>query len=67
MQLWIFYNELKKHIGHTIKKLNASDAVRNQLRQNYQVLEAQRMGSLKGTERHERMMGKQNLEDALKD
>ena len=62
-----YYNELKKHIGHTIKKLNASDAVRNQLRQNYQVLEAQRMGSLKGTERHERMMGKQNLEDALKD
>jgi len=62
-----YYNELNKHIENTIKKLNASDAVRNQLRQNYQVLEAQRLGSLKGTERHERMMGKQNLEDALKD
>jgi hypothetical protein len=37
------------------------------LRQNYQVHEAQRLESFKGIEKHERMIGKKNLEDALKD
>ena len=62
-----YYGELNKHIENTIKKLTVSAAVRNQLHQNYQVIEAQRLGGLKGMERHERMMGKRNLEDVLKD
>jgi hypothetical protein len=62
-----YYNQLKNHIEATIKKLSVAEAVRDQLRKNYQVHEAERLGALKGTERHERVMGKQNLEDALKD
>jgi DNA-binding IscR family transcriptional regulator len=62
-----YYNQLKNHIETTIKKLSVAEAVRDQLRKNYQVHEAERLGALKGTERHERVMGKQNLEDALKD
>lgn len=62
-----YYNELKKHIENTIKKLKVTSAVRDQLHQNYQVIEAQRLGGFRGKEKHERMMGKANLEDALKD
>jgi hypothetical protein len=62
-----YYGELNKHIENTIKKLKVTSAVRDQLHQNYQVFEAQRLGGLKGMERHERIMGKSNLEDALKD
>jgi Domain of unknown function (DUF4157) len=62
-----YYAELKTHIENTIKTQKVSDAVRDQLRQNYRVLEAQRLESFKGMEKHERMIGKKNLEDALKD
>jgi hypothetical protein len=54
-----YYGKLKNEIDTTIMKLKVSDAVRNQLRQNYQVSQVQ--GS------HERMMGQGNLETALKD
>jgi hypothetical protein len=54
-----WYGKLKNEIDTTITKLKVSDAIRNQLRQNYQVRQVQ--GS------HERMMGQGNLEVALKD
>ena len=62
-----WYNKLKTDIETTIKNLKVSDAVRNQLRQNYQVQEAKGLTGLKGNEPHERVMGQGNLEAALKD
>jgi len=62
-----WYNKLKADIETTIKNLKVSDAVRNQLRQNYQVQEAKGLTGLKGNEPHERVMGQGNLEAALKD
>ena len=61
-----WYNKLKNDIEMTIKTLKVSAAVGNQLRQNYQVLEAKGLESFTGVERHERMIGAKNLEDALK-
>ena len=62
-----WYNTLKTHIETTITKLKVSEAVRNQLRQNYQVQEAKGLSGFKGNEPHERVMGQGNLEAALKD
>jgi hypothetical protein len=62
-----WYGQLKKHIDEKIKNLKVTSEVRDQLSKNYQVLEAQHLESLTGMERHERMIGKGNLEDALKD
>jgi hypothetical protein len=62
-----WYKKLKTEIETTITKLKVSEAVRNQLRQNYQVQEAKGLTGLKGNEPHERMMGQGNLETALKD
>lgn len=54
-----WYNKLKGHIETTIAKSEASEAVRDQLRQNYEVREV--------SGPHERVMGQGNLEAALKD
>jgi hypothetical protein len=54
-----WYNKLKTDIESTISKLKVSQAVADQLRQNYQVREVQGP--------HERVMGQGNLEAALKD
>jgi hypothetical protein len=62
-----WYNKLKTDIETTIKKLKVSEAVANQLRQNYQVQEAKGLTGFKGNEPHERVMGQGNLEAALKD
>jgi len=62
-----WYSKLKAEIETTIKSLNVSTDVANQLRQNYQVQEAKGLTGLKGSEPHERVMGKGNLETALKD
>ncbi len=62
-----YYGQLKKHIDTTIAALKVSDAVRNQLLQNYTVREAGRLDKYAGMERHERVLGAQNLEEALKD
>ena len=62
-----WYKKLKTDIETTIKKLKVSEAVANQLRQNYQVQEAKGLTGFKGNEPHERVMGQGNLEDALKD
>jgi hypothetical protein len=62
-----YYGKLKKHIDTTITALTVSDAVRNQLRQNYTVREVEHLDKYKGMERHERMLGAKNLEEALKD
>ena len=62
-----WYNKLKTDIETTIKKLKVSEAVANQLRQNYQVQEAKGLTGFKGNEPHERVMGQCNLEAALKD
>jgi hypothetical protein len=63
-----WYNKLKTDIETTITKLKVSAAVRNQLRQNYQVQEAKGLtGFKKINEPHERVMGQGNLEAALKD
>jgi hypothetical protein len=62
-----WYNELKNYIDTTIKKLKVSEPVRNQLRQNYKVEQAAGLAGLTGFEPHERMMGRGNLEAALKD
>jgi hypothetical protein len=63
-----WYYKLKNDIETTIKKLKVSEAVRNQLRQNYQVQEAKGLtGFKKSNEPHERVMGRGNLEAALKD
>ncbi len=62
-----YYGKLKKHIDATITALKVSDPVRNQLRQNYTVREAQNLGTVTGMERHERVLGAKNLEEALKD
>jgi hypothetical protein len=62
-----YYGKLKKHIDTTITALKVTDAVRNQLRQNYTVREAGHLDKYTGMERHERVLGAQNLEEALKD
>ena len=62
-----YYGKLKKHIDTTLAALKVSDAVRNQLRQNYTVREASGLGTTAGMARHERMLGAKNLEEALKD
>ncbi len=62
-----YYGKLKKHIDTTITALKVSDAVRNQLRQNYTVREATQLGTISGMQRNERVLGSQNLEEALKD
>ena len=63
-----WYKKLKTDIETTITKLKVSEAVRNQLRQNYQVQEAKGLtGFKKINEPHERVMGQGNLEAALKD
>jgi hypothetical protein len=62
-----WYNKLKIDIETTIKNLKVSEAVANQLRQNYQVQEAKGLTGFKGNEPHERVMGQGNLEAALRD
>ena len=62
-----WYKKLKTDIETTIAKLKVSEALANQLRQNYQVQEAKGLTGFKGNELHERMMGQGNLEAALKD
>ena len=62
-----WYKKLKTDIETTITKLKVSEAVANQLRQNYQVQEAKGLTGFKGNEPHERVMGQGNLEAALKD
>jgi len=62
-----WYSKLKAEIETTIKSPNVSTDVANQLRQNYQVQEAKGLTGLKGSEPHERVMGRGNLEAALKD
>jgi len=54
-----WYNKVRNDIETTITKLKVSQGVADQLRQNYQVREVQGP--------HERVMGKGNLETALKD
>src|SRR5262245_28038796 len=56
-----WYSKLKTDIETTIKSLNVSTDVANQLRQNYQVQEAKGLTGLKGNEPHERVMGRGNL------
>jgi hypothetical protein len=56
-----YYNELDKHIKRTIKAQKLPQSVRDQLNKKYRVVEA------KGTKGHERVMGAENLADALKD
>ena len=62
-----WYNKLKTDIVTTITKHKVSEAVANQLRQNFQVQEAKGLTGFKGNEPHERVMGQGNLEAALKD
>ena len=63
-----WYNKLKNDIETTIKSLKVTEPVRNQFRKNYKVEEAQGLAGLtKKNEPHERVMGKGNLEAALKD
>jgi hypothetical protein len=59
------HQQIRRSVA-TNRSLNVAEAIREQLHKNYQVHEAERLEALKGTERHERVMGKQNLEDALK-
>jgi hypothetical protein len=54
-----WYNKLKTDIETKITKLKFSPVVADQLRENYQVRQVQGP--------HERVMGKGNLETALKD
>ena len=63
-----WYNKLKDHIEATISKSKVGEAIRDQLRQNYEVREVQGLpGQVKRNEPHERVMGHGSLEAALKD